>query len=454
MKQKNNKVLKGVLSLSLGAFIAKLLGALYRIPLSNILGGFGLGLYQIIFPIYAILLDFSGAGVPSALSRLISESDSADRRVWARKYLSSSIKLLSIFGVACSILLLVFSRYLVILQGNVDALYGYLFIAPAIFFVAVLSCYRGYFQGLMNMTPTAVSQIVEQVVKLVFGILFSYVFRHQIKYAVAGATFSITLSEAVALVIIYLTYKRDEKKFPLRILMEKEERTLQYKKIFKTTVPITFIGIMIPLSHAIDSFIIINILSSYRTDATELYGLLTGVAYTLVNLPVSICYGIAQVTIPAVAGAKTEIEKNRNGAKTLLLTLLFSVPCTIGLAFFSSTAVKLLFHRLSSVEQLTASRLTAFISPTVILLSLLQTSNAVLIGKNKARLSMMSLSFGIIIKTVLNLVLLKIPELNIYGGAIALIACYFVVCLVNFIIIFNVKVNRADKKAYRRQCVG
>ena len=171
-------------------------------------------------------------------------------------------------------------------------------------------------------------------------------------------------------------------------------------------------------------------------------------------MPVSICYGIAQVTIPSVASAKNQEEKNKNGAKTLLMTLAFSAPCALLLALFSPVAVRFLFGGLSAIEQATASRLTTLISPAVIFLSLLQTGNAVLIGKNKARLSIISLSVGILVKTLLNLLLLKIPKLNIYGGAVALIACYFIVCLVNFIMIFNVKVKRVSKKAYHRQHAG
>jgi O-antigen/teichoic acid export membrane protein len=291
-------------------------------------------------------------------------------------------------------------------------------------------------------------------VKLVLGLAFVYFLRNNLAFAVAGATFAITLSEAVALFQLYWTYKKDKKKYQLSAILTNQKFSFQAIKIIKTAVPITLIGIMIPFSHVIDSFLTVNLLSTYKTDATALYGLLSGVVTTVINLPVSVCYGIATVAIPTVSASKTERDKNKNALKTVLLTLAVSLPCALFFVYFSSFTINLLFARLPIEQKQIAIKLLRLTAPCVVLLSLLQTCNAVLIGKGKPYLPLISLSVGIAVKTMLNLILLKMPNFNIYGGAIALIACYFIVCLVNFIIIFNVKVNRADKKAYRRQCVG
>ncbi len=450
MKNNVKSITRGAVSLGIGAFISKILGAIYRIPLTNILGGLGLGLYQMVFPVYALLLDFSGAGVPSALSRIIAENGE-DKEKRAYEYLSSSIRLLSILGAIGALLMFVLAKPLATMQGNPDAYLGYVFLSPAVFAVSLISCFRGYFQGLLNMSPTAISQVVEQIIKLLFGLILARLFLPDIPKAVAGATFAISVSEFIALAVMFFTYKRRKNVNSFNLTFDRFEHRARVKRILKTTVPITLVGILIPFSQVIDSFLIVNIIGAYRADATSLYGLLGGVAMTVVNLPVSICYGVATVAIPTVSAAKTEAEKNKSTFKTLLLTLAVAIPCAIFCFFFAPFIVNLLFRSLSQAEKTVAVNLLKTASPCVALLSLLQTSNGALIGKGKLYFPVLSLLIGIIVKTALNLILLKIPSINIYGGAIALNACYFTSCLINLIMIFNVKVRNGSSRACRRE---
>ncbi len=450
--KKNKIILNGAIALGAGAFISKLLGAIYRIPLTNIIGGTGLGLYQMVFPVYAVLLDFSGAGVPSALSKIISANKSLENKYQnAENYLKSSIKILTIIGILGSVLMVAFSKLLATVQGNESAFLGYLAISPAIFLVAIISCYRGYFQGLMDMRPTAISQILEQVVKLIFGLLLAYLFRHSLALSVAGATFAISLSELLAVIYLQNKHKCFNKKLLPYFTFDKEKHKQRVKEIIKTTLPITIIGIIIPLSQVIDSFIIINVLNGYRQDATALYGLLSGVASTVVGLPVSVCYGISAVAIPAVSSSKTEKQKNANALKAILLTLAVALPCAIVCYFFAPLIISILFRRLPFAEKTISINLLKTISPCVVLLSLLQTGNAVLIGKGKLYKPVFSLVIGVVVKIIVSVVLLKNPTLNIYGGAIGVIACYFVASLINFIMIFKLKVNYERKTTCRRE---
>ena len=207
-----NVVLRGAVSLMTSTFLVKIIGMIYRIPLTNLLGPLGLGLYQMIFPVYTLLLDFSGAGMPSAISKAISSSDAENKEVIAKGYLKSSIKTLSIVGIIGTTAMFLTSYPVSILQGNINAVWGYLFLAPAVFFVSMISCFRGYFQGLMIINPTSVSQIIEQVAKLVFGLFFVYLFMPNIPLAVAGATLGVSVSEGVALIYLYAVYKKRSKK--------------------------------------------------------------------------------------------------------------------------------------------------------------------------------------------------------------------------------------------------
>ena len=449
---KENVVLRGATVLGIGAFISKLLGALYRIPLTNLLGGKGIGLYQSVFPVYALLLDFSGHAMPSAISKIIAQGG-IDREERAKKYFYSSLKLLTVFGLIFSSFMFAFASPISRLQGAPDATKAYLYLSPSIFLVALISCFRGYFQGLMNMRPTAISQIIEQTAKLFLGIIFVK-FSKSLPNAVAGATFAITISEFIALIYLLLLYKKHDKNFLLVLKPNKLENKRNYTQILRTALPITLVGIAIPLSQVIDSFLTLNLIGSYRADATVLYGLLSGVALTVINLPVSICHGVSTVAIPSVSAENTPQKQYERAKKILVITVIMALPCAIFCLMFTPFIVSVLYRSLSLSEKTVAINLIRLLSPCIFLLSLVQTQNAVLIGKGKLYSPIFSLLVGVIIKTVLNVILMNIPTFNIYGGGVALIACYFFTCLINFIMIFNFKVKNESSRAYRRQYAG
>ena len=449
MSKTNKKFFHGALFLGAGAFVSKVLGAIYRVPLTNLLGGYGLGLYQIVFPVYSLLLDFSGASVPSALSSLIAKCDNNES--CAKAYLKSALKLLLIVGLIGSLVMLVFSKAISLLQGNLDAQKAYLYLAPAVFLVAVISAFRGYFQGLMNMKPTAISQVIEQGVKVVFGIIFVRACLPDIPKAVAGATFAITLSEFCALIYLVLVYNKTKNTAPFDYSKRIENNAVLTKKIVKTAIPVTLVGMIIPFTHFIDSFLIVNLLNDYRQDATALYGILSGACLTVINLPVSLCYGVAMVAIPSVSSSKTQEERLTSAKKSINFTLLFSLPCAVFCLFFSPFIINLLFKGLSASEKLTAISLLRLLSPCVVLSAVVQTQNAVLIGQDKSYKPVLSLAVGAVFKILINLSLLKNPKINIYGSAIALIACYFVTGLINLIMIFGVRIKNASTNANRRE---
>ena len=454
MSFKKNAILKGALALAAGTFIAKILGALYRIPLTNLLGGEGLGLYQTVFPVYCVLLDFAGAGVPSALSKIISSYTGEEKEKYASDILKSSLILFAAIGFTGTLSMFFFSRPLAVLQGNADAWLGYVFLSPAVVLVALLSCYRGYFQAKMNMAPTAVSQIAEQAVKLAAGLFFAYVFMPNVPLAVGGATLAVSISELAALLYLLITFRVKRASGAEFYPYDRALFRSQASTVIKFTVPVTLVGIAIPFSQVIDSFIVVNLLKAYRSDATTLYGLFSGAANTVINLPVALCYGIAAVAIPAVAGAKNRESGDRNAVKTLLMTLAVSLPFALIVAATSKPAVNVLFGSLPQSEKDVTVNLLRIMSVNVVFLSFLQTENAVLIGKNKPYFPVLSLGIGIAVKTALQIALLPIGRINIYGSAIASIACYFTAGLINLFLITGTRIKNADKRADNRECAG
>lgn len=447
---KSKGVIKGALVLAISAFLSKFLGAVYRIPLTNVIKGEGLGLYQMVFPIYCILLDFAGAGVPTALSKIIAERGEHKEQ----EILSTSIRLMVIVGLVGTIIMFSLSSVFATLQGNSQATLGYVFLAPSVILVALCSCYRGYFQGKMNMIPTAITQVGEQIVKLLLGVLLASLFMPNLSLAVGGATLAVTLSEAFALLWIYYRYKKEIKRDPFYFKPNKINFFKNAKIVIKTTVPITLVGLILPISQFIDSFIVVNLLRQYSLNATALYGLLFGVGVTIINLPVAICYGLAQVAIPAVSSVNIEEERAKRSIKVMYLTLFASILGAILTFTLCTPAVNILFRSLSTGERYTAIKIIKLLSPSVVFLALTQTTNAVLIARGKAYYPLIGLIIGAIVKIILELTLVSNPSLNIFGGGIALIACYFTICLLNLIILISVGVKNANKTAYNGQPVS
>ncbi len=207
MKKNLRYLFTGAGTLAVASIVAKLLGAMYRVPLTNVLGGEGMGLYQLVFPLYTLLLTVSSGGLPIAVSRLVAVKLADGDEKGAARVLRVSLVALSIAGLIGTALLLVFGGAAAAFQGNAEARIAYYGVAPAVLFVAIISCFRGYFQGRENMLPGAVSQLTEQAGKLVFGLYLANKFMSMgYAYGVFGALVGVSLSELFAAAVLALTY--------------------------------------------------------------------------------------------------------------------------------------------------------------------------------------------------------------------------------------------------------
>lgn len=438
----DKRFVKNAVIISLGGFIAKILGAVYRIPLTNIIGGTGMGLYQMVFPVYCILLDFAGAGLPCGLSKLVAECPAETRDEEGRKLLKTALFLMAAIGAAGSLFMFALSGALASSQGNAAARLSYIALSPAVFLVALISCYRGYFQGRQNMLPTAVSQIIEQAVKLAVGLSLVSLLAPSAPKAAAGAAFAVSVSEAAALVYLYVKFGKQGK---ISYADEKGGFGSRAKAIFKICLPVTLTAVMIPASQAADSFLIINILSRTSENATSLYGLFSGGVAAVIGVPVALCYGIAVSVLPAVSEGG---DADGKISLAVLLTAVLAGVMAAACFFFPNLIVRILFFGLSAEEKSVAAGLLKISSFSVLLLSLTQTTNSVLVGKSKPYLPVLSLSLGIITKIVLELLLLPRERFGIYGAAFSANACYFVAVFFNLLyIIYTASSKRRAERS-------
>lgn len=443
--KKRNSFLKGAATIAAGGLIAKLIGALYRVPLLGLIGGHGMGLYQLVYPVYCMLLTVSATGIPSSIAKLTAERLEKGRS--PQPVFRSAMRLFLIIGVCGSILMALVAPLLSRAQGSEEIATGYYTLAPAVAIVSALSVFRGYFQGKNRMFPTALSEIVEQGVKVGFGLLFAYLYRDDIRLAVTLLLLAVTLSEAVALGIMVWQYRRDD----TRKAYADEGGMYAARSILKLSVPVTLSSLLLPLSSLLDSVLVVRIMSRYTSDAVALYGLFSGGAVTVINLPVSVCYGIAAASIPAVAAAKaktgdvTERERRagvrRRWLYALVVTVAIAAPSALGLYLFAGPAAKLIFRSLAGEEREILVHLIKIFSISALTLSCTQTLSACLTAQGKPKYAAFSMLIAVVVKTVVCCFLLQDPEISVFGLAHATNLCYLVAFLLNLLYNFYASKN-------------
>ena len=423
---RNKDFIKGAVWIAGGAFISKLIGALYRIPLTNLIGGYGIGLYQMIYPFYCLLLTISATGIPSSISAITANELAKSEK--ARSVLGSALKLFTVFGVVGTLSMIIFAKPLAVAQGENSLAFGYIALAPSVLLVSIISVFRGWFQGNGNMRPTAISEVLEQVFKVGIGLLFAYLYRDNVKKAVTALLFAVTMSELLALLYMFVRYKR----VPAPILLKNGGGRVGMKEILKTSVFVTLSSALLPLSNMIESVFLVRLMNGYTDSAIGLYGLFAGGAVTIINLPVSLCYGITATTIPTLAKTKPT-ERRKKLFYSLSLTLLVSLPCAIGLYFFAPTVVDLVYRSLSLSEKQTLITLIKSFSVSAITLSCMQTLSGCLTAQGKPRLSAINMAIGIAIKLGLDFLLVSKAEYSILGAVIAANVCYALVFVLSLI---------------------
>lgn len=429
---------KGAAILAVGGFIAKLLGAIYRIPLTNLIGAEGMGLYQMIFPMYSLLLTVSSGGIPTALARLVAEKTARGDLADAGRTARSALCSLAVLGIAASGLVALCAPRLAAAQGNADAAAAYYAVSPAIAFVAVISALRGYFQGKENMTPSAVSQIVEQIVKLACGLGFAVLLLPRgTAYAAAGAAAGVTVSEAVAAAVLAIQLACDRTRLPVA----KTKRFLRdTRELYAIAIPVTLGGAVMPLTMLIDSAVVINILK--RTvdvsTATALYGLSGGPVGSLINMPVVLSLALGTAILPGVAASHTtgdETAVRQKAGLCFRLAIYVAAPCSAAFALFARPLIELLYGRGLAVgvvdEAAVAGNLLAAMSGTVLLLALIQISTSMLHAIGKNYVPVVNLALGAAVKLALNIVLL--PVLGIYAVAVSNLGCYAAACVLDLV---------------------
>ena len=422
--RKRNGLMSGATVLATGSMIAKGIGALYRIPLTNVLGAEGMGMYQLVFPVFALFMVLSSAGVPTALSRIVAEKRAVGEGV--KKYLVASIAVLMLLSVISTILVLTLARPLARWQGNESVALGFQIIAPSIFFVGIIAGFRGWFQGEMYMLPTALSNVIEQVVKLVLGLSLAIYFKPKgLIWSVAGAFIGVTVSEVVTMVYLVVTYLYRERKHKVNdkiLIFDKKEGM----RMLKIAFPIAIVAIIMPLSNFFDSFMVVNLLKlngMSTVDATSNYGLLSGPVTSLVNMPVVFIMSLAIAIVPSVSVSRAERDINSilfKSRLSLKLAYTIGIPSAVFMMVFSKEIISVLYSSLDYDSVLLASRLLTITAPNILLMSVMQIYVSLLQALDKTKWAVGGLAGAVVVKTLLTVILVRF--IGITGAGVALLA--------------------------------
>ncbi len=320
---------------------------------------------------------------------------------------------------------------------NPMAVYAIQAIAPAIVFIAVMSVFRGYFNGHQELTPYGISQVFEQIGRVAVGLTLALVLlKKGEQFSAAGATFGATAGAVVGFIVIFLLYEFRYKSLHVVVdKITKDETKEIIRRLLKIAIPITIGASIIPIMGIIDLAIVMRRLTDIglADTANDLYGQLTAYAGALINIPQVVTAGIQISIIPSISSYyalsdKIELEKTiRNGIRT---ALIIGVPAAIGLSVMSKEIMFLLYPMQREVVE-SAYVILRILGIGFIFLSLFQVTAGVLQGLGKQQIPAKNLFVGAVVKVFLVYTLVGIPWLNIKGAAISTLTTYIIACLLN-----------------------
>ncbi|MBP3800645.1 MAG: polysaccharide biosynthesis protein [Clostridia bacterium] len=432
---------QAVVTLIFSQILIKILGLIYTLYLTNRegFGDRGNGILASGYQIYAMLLTISSIGVPSAISKLVSERVAIGDHKGAHRIFKIAFATFAVIGLIGSIALffgagVIANNWLQIPEAEMTLVA----LSPAIFFVAIASVMRGYFNGRQSMKTTARSQTLEQVFKTLLTILIVEIIavcsNVSTEWMAAGANLATTLATFLGFSYLYLYYKTKRKEISKDIKQSvnySHERVKSIiKKILLVSIPIALTAILSSINKNIDSFTVVRSLKEFMPEdvATAQYGILGGKVDTLTNLPLAINVAFATALVPAIAAAKAKRDSKTIKEKTsfsLLVSMLIGLPCTVGMFIFAGPILNLLFPNASS------GTVILQISSLAILFTILdQTINGALQGYGKLMIPTISLGAGVLVKLILNLILVPIPSIGVNGAALATVGCHLVAFII------------------------
>ena len=456
-KQKKQSFLGGAAILTAAVVIVKLIGAVYKLPLNNILGSVGKTYFDTAYLIYNFLMIFSTAGLPLAISKLTSQAHAQGRENQKRKIFSTSVWLFFILGLVGSLLMFFGAEQLAAFEENPMAAQAIRALAPAVFCVCLLACMRGYTQGQGNMKPTAISQVLEALCKVCIGLPLAWFILQKcretavsqqlaqtgsdgVEYVAAGAILGVTVGTilSLAFLIVYLVTHHSK----TESLDTPDPSGTIMKSVLAIGIPITLGNSALGIINLIDTKIVMgqlqNALLLSETEAALLNGQYR-MAMDMPNMVASFVYPVTMSLIPFAAAAlakKDYAGADRSISSAFRLIAILALPAGVGLSVLS-TPIELLVLPSQQADALAAGPHLRILGFALIFICIMILTNAILQTYGKERIPIFTVIAGGVTKIVMNYILVGNPAINIHGAPISTLCCYLVICTLNLFFVWK-----------------
>lgn len=448
-KKKQTSFMKNVLMLMVAQVAIKILGFLYRLVIINIegFGDTGNGYYSTGYQIYSLLLTLSSVGIPTVISKLVSERVAIGDHKGAHKIFKTALKTFTTIGIIMSLGLFFGADFIAKNVINVEGVkYTLMVLAPAIMFVAAGAVLRGYFAGLGTMKPTSVTQTLEQFLNCVLTILFVYsTIGKDTAIMAAAGNLSSTIAIIIAFIYIIIFYKKQRPE----ILEDCKNQTVQMetkttkqilKIIFAVSIPMTIGSLVAELNGTIDTLTVSNCIQkafqgaleggkdALEAKAMQLSGMVSKIE-TIIRLPLAINAAFCTALVPAIAASLAKKDKEtaiKRLSFSFFLSIIIIAPCAVGLMTLAEPILKTIYP--NSYEGATILQITSI---SMIFVALSYVINGGLYGLGKTHIPAIALAIGAGVKTILNIILVSNPKINILGSPISSTVCQginFIIC--------------------------
>ncbi len=444
-KESNSKrqLMSGVAIMTVSTAIVKIIGLLYKIPMLRLLSEEGMAYFNSAYNIYVMFYMISTAGLPVAISILVSENRVHGYYKNIKKIYRIALALFMVIGTAGMLCMLLLSKPLAALIEMDDSAYCIVAIAPTLLFVCISSAVRGYFQGHQIMVHTGVSQIIEALSKVAVGLLFAY---YAIKrgydlpmvaaLGVLGLTVGVALS-ALYLLLSKLIFEARHAKSDLLRLPHTDPSGRIMSRLVKIAVPITLSSSVMGVTRIVDTALIASRLQSAGFSeelATRMYGAYSTLAVPMYNLPPAIISGISLSLVPMLTSAIEARNKEKEKmvlSSSLRICALFAMPCAVGIAMFSRPILEMLFAGQDWAID-TAAPLLSILGISVLFAGMMTVTNSVLQAYGQERKPIISMAVGCGVNIVFNYLLIGTETFNVYGAPISTLMCTSTVMIMNF----------------------
>ncbi len=444
-KNRTNLFFSGVLILTVANILVKAIGLLYKIPLQNLIGDEGMGYFNAAYRIYTMFYMVSTAGLPVAVSLMISESRAKGNRREVKEIFKAAVILFVVIGALGTSFMFFGSKILARIIGMNASYLCIMAISPTLLFICICSAVRGYFQGYQNMLPTAVSEVLEALGKLILGMLLGtfaikqgYSLPVVAAYAILGLTIGVFAGSFY--IVMHRTFFKSEE-FDAEFVEDENaivrSKSTIMKTLFKIAIPITISASVMSVADAVDVVVISRQLQSLgftEETAAQYYGNYTTLCVPMFNLPPVLIYPISYSIVPYISSALA--EKNTEKAKevmtsSLKIAALIAIPSALGLSAMSKPILSLIFKNEASVEM--ASPLLSVLALSVFFLGILSVSNALLQATKNEKLPIISMVAGAVVKLLSSYVLIGNKAIGMYGAPIGTFLCYLTITVLNMV---------------------